>query len=145
MNIICIILCIITILIIVVISKVFTFDDKFFSLWKVKIYDGTNIRHLIIQPFNWIISNDIQTGEIFVFGSSTYKCKTGYMPMYVFSDKPDSYVVKCWHGTYANLISTFTGLNYTTVNMKVPPDDGSTYCVLNAINDLLDMGILKNN
>lgn len=123
--------------------NLFHFETNIFNIFEARLYQTEDFRHVIVHPFNWIISNNLKTSEIFVFGSQVYTCKSGSMPVYIFKNDPEKYNIKCWGGTFMQYLSSFQTATYTSIKLSKP--NKKVYCVLDAINDLLDLGVLTNN
>jgi hypothetical protein len=122
-----------------------SFKSHFYDLWTANVYDISPYRAVIISPFNWVILNDVATGQIFTFDSNVYKCPAGSMAVYIFKDVVDSYEVRCWGGTQTNILALVTASN--TIPYKVtmtPPQTNETYTIVDAINNLLDLGVITN-
>lgn len=134
--------CLLFLLVLNLSSKKFIFNSPFFKLWECRLYDSEQVRYVLMRPFNWLITNDLRTGRIYVFGSSVYKCTSGQMPLYQFAQWPDRYSVSCWGGSMSSILKTIERERYFSIDIPVPTSE--RYCILNLINTLLDMGIITN-
>lgn len=120
-------------------------SDDVFAFWRARIFESNDLRLVIIDPVNWCILNNTSSGQIYVLDSTMYHCKTGSQAMYVFGDQPDSYKLRCWSGNLTALLSAFENVPQLMQEaLPIPPND-QTYTVVDAINALLDAGLITNS
>jgi hypothetical protein len=113
-------------------------------VFRARIYYSNNLIYTIIDPFNWLIINNTINGDISLVGENNDACKK-QTQIYTFQQSENTFLSRCWAGTYTSLLSNINKQYiYTTVDLN-PPEEGAVFCAINAINQLLDLGILTNN
>lgn len=115
--------------------------DQLFYFMNANIYTFQSARVVLIQPMNWIIYNNISSGELWTFGTFMADvCGADQTVINVFVDR-DLVEQRCWYGTKTVVLNMMTGQLPQSVKLKSWVDN-KKYSIVHAINELLDRGYL---
>jgi hypothetical protein len=133
------------------------FQQNADNLFVANIIGDENFRFITISPFNWIILNYLQTETIYVFFQENSRCDEDYSQVLQLP-KEDSVLLnltqmlKCWPGTITTLVDNIQNkyfndparvLNITLEIKNNRKEDSFSFTILDAVNQLLDLGYLK--
>lgn len=122
--------------------------------------DDTNFRFITISPFNWIILNYLKTETIYTFFQDNSRCDENYSQVLQLPHEESTLLnltqmFKCWPGTIATIIENLENKYYDDPSkiLKIPlqvinnreeeEEDDFTFTILDAVNQLLDLGYIK--